>query len=166
MTQCVFPLVRQLLVARLQARGGLAGVNVQYQAPETSGDVRGDTGVWESLFLAGDPEGDSGIEVFTDLTDHHWTDDFAMDVVAQVLGPSSTQEAVEERCGEIIAEVLAEVGSSAWVTAVNTGLPDFDYVIVTPVRQRWVPGYLPGTTGGHAIRCELSLQVRARRAYS
>ena len=164
MSLSAYPMVKQHLVDRLSVRGGLAGVRVSYQEPEQRDDLQGDTGQYEAVFCAG-AEGSLDVQIFTDGTAHHWAEDFHLDVIAQVLDATADQRAVDERCTELVAEVLSEIGSLAFRTTLETFMSDFDRITVTPAAQRWVPGYLPGTTGGHGARCELALRVEARRAY-
>lgn len=166
MASSAYPLVKQLLRDRLAARGGLAGVVVSYNLPENREDLVGSGGRYEGLYFDS-AEGEAGVQVFTGTTGHHWSEEYEQTVIVQVMDGASTgtQRTVDARAGEIVAEVLEELGDNTFRVALEAFMSEFDHIYVTPARQRWVTGYLSGTSGGHGATCELGLQVEARRAY-
>src|SRR5690606_24548424 len=136
--------VKSLLVTRLKARTGLAGVSILYQAPNDPTDVQA-LGSNEAIWFLG-AAGEFANVVFCD-GGLRFDENVDITLVAQVLGTDSLhdQENVDRRCEEVAYEILAELADPDFRDAVaaDSVLSAFDYVIVTPSTQEWQTGRLP-----------------------
>jgi hypothetical protein len=162
-----YPVVKAALVTRLKARSGLAGVSVTYEAPENSEDVRGTSGAWESVSFD-DAEGNIAQRVFAGASNLIFDEEYVQTCVIQVLRQDrGTQQEADERAGEILYEIHAELANQAdWdYDALGLGVTDFEYVDLLPVIHKMVTGFLPAGAG-HAARVELGIRVRARRTFN
>src|SRR5690606_4918859 len=122
--------LKSLLVTRLKARTGLAGVSVLYQAPKDPADVAS-LGSREAIWFLG-AEGEFSSVVFCD-GGLRFDESVDITLVAQVLGTDSLhdQENVDRRCEEVAYEILAELADPDFRDAItaDTTLSAFDYVI-------------------------------------
>lgn len=158
-----YSLTKSALVTRLDARPGVQGVAVSYQAPVSATDVEG-RGALEAIFCD-DAEGDFDNRVLC-AGDLRFDETLTIQLVIQVARPTSlgTQQAADRRVEELLYEVHDELaGQNDWDLA-ELGLDVFDYFQVTPGAHRFVTGFLPSGEG-HASRCELGLLVEARRSF-
>lgn len=160
-----YSLIKSALVFALEARPGLAGVAVSYDAPVRPLEVTGPTGAHEAIWCDR-AEGPLDSVVFT-AGDLIFDENLTLDLVIQVLHKNSgTQQAADERAAELVYEVLAEIARQKEWDFADLDLSQFEYLYFLPVSQAWVPGFLEGTTGGHGASCRLGIQVRARRSFT
>lgn len=157
--------VKAALVQLLVARSGLAGVTVEYHAPEKLPDIKSLSGSWENIHFD-DARGDFASVVFCN-GGLDFDEDYVQIARLQVLRPKSlgTQQVCDERVEQLLYEFLAELSRQANWDLEDLGLDFLDYLMVTPVSQTWTTGRLGGTTGGHAAGLELGLRVEARRSF-
>lgn len=166
MTQATaYSTVKQALVTLLEARQGLSGVKVSYGPPVNIPDIRSINGSWENIHFLGVDGGTFDEIVFCD-GGLRFDEDYVQEVRIQVLRPTNigTQKACDERVGELLYELLAELaGQHDWDLA-SLSLDHLNYLMVLPATQEWDVGRLEGTAG-HAAGIKLGLQVRARRSF-
>lgn len=153
------------LVAALKPRPGLALVNVDYAAPDKGADLRTADGRYEGIWFE---DADSDIDVTTfGGGDLRFDESLDLQCVVQVLGSTSahTQRHVDQRCNELVLEVIRTCSEDATLGAYENDSPlaDFDLFEVTPISQSWTKGKLEGSEA-FGSRCLLTLQVKSRRS--
>lgn len=159
--------VKSALVTRLSARSGLADVTVMDRLPETGEEIRGDSGVQEIISLDG-AEGDIEHRVVAGASKLIFDDDYIQSCFIQVLMDTSegTQNAADARADTLLHEVYAELAAQAsWdYVALGLGPAVFEYIVITPLGHRHVPGFL--AQEGHGAKVELGIRVRARYSFN
>lgn len=148
---------------QLQARAGLQGVAVSYQAPVQAQDVQDSTGSSEAIWLD-DADGEHENVVICSLP-LQIEELYSIALVVQVLRPSSLgdQRAADLRVDELLFEVLSELATDPTWGLSNTG--NFVYLHTTRTAFRRVTGFLPNGAG-HGARAELALRVDSRLRFT
>lgn len=146
------------IVSKLNARAGLSGVAISYQAPLVSSDLGGESGdaIWldnatggyDNVVICGLP---LRLEELYDLR-----------VVIQSLRPSTTgtQQVADERVDELLYEIFDELADDP-----TFGVTTFNYFHITRGSFARITGFLP-TGAGHGARCELDLNVECRHTFT
>lgn len=160
MNGSTLPAVKRALVAALQARPGLADVTVAYQAPENALALTNDSGVADAIWLE---SADAVLEVANiKAPPHEFDERYDVTVTVQSLRPQSdgTQEVTDQRCSEMLAEVIGVFAAS---NALIEKTSEFPFCLVEPGGWHPVEGVL---SAGHGTRFEVSVHVHARLALS
>lgn len=160
-----YAVLKTALVTRLKARAGLNNVNVLRHRPTNSDDLRTPSGAMEAIWVAG-AEGISEDVVFCG-GDLRFDETFVLDVVIEVHGTDSLsdQETVDERCNELLFQVLADTAAQGSWDTQALGLDVFDYLYFTPSSYLWGDGRLQ-QTGVYGANITQGLEVKARRTFS
>lgn len=145
------------IVQKLGRRGGLANVEIHYQAPVQASDAGGESG--DAIWLD-DAVGDYENVVICGLP-LRLEEIYALTLVIQVLRPSTdgTQQVADERVDAILYEVLSQLATDP-----TFGVTAFNYFQITRGAFTRTTGFLP-TGGGHGARCELDLNVECRHTF-
>lgn len=145
------------IVSKLDARSGLDGVNVLYQAPEQASDVGGESG--DAIWLD-DAEGDYDNVVICGLP-LRLEELYTLKLVAQSLRPSrdGTQLVADQRVDALLYEILDELATDP-----TFGITSFNYFQITRGAFTRVTGVLPNGAG-HGSRAELQLNVECRHVF-
>jgi len=157
--------IKTALVTRLTARVGLTSVNVLRHVPVNVDDLRTDAGTIEAIWVAG-AEGISEDVVFC-AGDLRFDETCTLDIVIEVHGTDSddTQQAVDERCNELLFEVLADLAAQNDWDKAALNLDVFDYLYFTPNSYLWGEGRLQ-QTGVYGANVTVGLEVKARRTFT
>lgn len=155
--------LKNAIVTQLQARPGLVGVAVNYQAPVQAEDIQASTGTSEAIWLD-DADGDIGNTVICGLP-LQLEDEYNIMVVIQVLRPESagTQYAADLRCDELVGEFLHELAHDPTWGLNASG--QFVHLRTTQGPYRRITGFLPGGAG-HGARFEMNLIVQSRLSFT
>lgn len=151
--------LKRAIIAALQARSALTGVSVSYQAPIQASDVLDSSGSGEAIWLD-DAEGEHQNVVICSLP-LQLEEVYALVLVIQVVKDQSdgTQEAADERCDELLYEVLTELTNDP-TFGLSTGDP-YNYLHVTRSTWQRRTGFMP-SGAGHGAAIRLMLEVNAR----
>lgn len=147
------------LITALQARPGLAAVNVSRHIPVAAADLRNAAGDFDAVWL-GDATGDDNVIILKSLPlefDESWE----LDLAIQVLRPTSTgtQDIADARAVAILGEVL---GTLATDPTLGLGATFLRFEVI-PTGWRHIAGSLPKGVG-FGSRFELRLHADARLA--
>lgn len=154
--------VKRAIRDQLQARAGLSGVAISYQAPVQPLDVTNAVGSSEAIWLD-DAEGDHQNVVICS-TPIQLEEIYVIRVFIQVLMATSigTQEEADKRCDELVGEFLSELANDpTW--GLSTGNP-YSYLHTTRSSFRRTTGFLP-SGAGHGSGAEYQLEVNARMVF-
>lgn len=151
--------LKRAITTQLKARSALSAVSVSYQAPLQAKDVLDASGSGTAIWLE-DSEGAHENVVICSLP-LQLEERYALGLIIQVVFDSSdgTQEAADERCDELLYEVLAELANDP-TFGLSTGDP-YNYLHVTRSTWRRGGGFLP-SGAGHGAWIRLLLDVEAR----
>lgn len=151
--------LKRAIIDRLQARSALSAVSVSYQAPIQASDVLDSKGNGEAIWLD-EAEGEHQNVVICSLP-LHLEEVYALVCVIQVVQDHSegTQQAADERCDELLFEVLSELANDP-TFGLSTGDP-FNYLHVTRSTWQRRTGFMP-SGAGHGSTIRLMLEVNAR----
>ena len=154
------PAVKRALVAALQARPGLADVTVSYQAPERASDVTNDSGLFDAVWLDAADSGIVAHDANIKAPPHEFDEEYDLLVVVQSLRPQSdgTQEVTDQRCSEMLAELVGVLASTNALIEKTTQNP---FCIATYAGfDENIGALLPG----HGTRYEARVHIQARLA--
>jgi hypothetical protein len=160
-----YPVIKQALVARLQARAALANVNVLDHVPVNVDEIRTPTGAMETIFPVG-ADGTS-LDVVFCAGALRFDEEFILDLVVEVHGTDSdsTQPVVDARVNELLYEVLADIADQQNWDKATLGLDVFEYVYFTPSTYLWGETRIQQTEV-YAANVTLGLGVNARRSFN
>lgn len=155
--------LKAAIVAQLQARAGLTGVSVSYQAPLQATDISGPVGSFEAIWLDDTEAGEHQNVVICSLP-LQLEEVYAIRVVIQVLRPTSTgtQRQADERVDQLLYEVLHELANDP--TWGLSGTSPFNYLHTTWSTFERKTGFLPNGAG-HGASWEANLQVNSRISF-
>ncbi len=152
--------VKSGLVAALQTRPMLAGVNVSYQAPVRKPDVQR-AGVLDAVWF-GDAEAAHTVQILRALP-LEFDESYDLELFIQVLRVDSggTQFAADNRANAVLGEVLGVLAADPTLGITTP----FVRCEVTPTSWSHVTGVMPNGVG-HGSRFELELHVESRLSLS
>lgn len=145
------------LLAKLAARGGLAGVAIDYALDDRPIDLDG-----EHIWIGGGAATDSDQALISEapVTDDEFID-FPLHI--QVIDYGSDQRTVDRRCQELFAEVQQEMATDRRLGMATTA--EYQVLWVRPVGFDLTRGPLPvgeGGEGAHGARFDVTVRIRSR----
>lgn len=147
MTTTSLPTVKAQLLARLQARPGLAGVQVTYVWP--GGDATGDEAIW-----FGDARGVGTYPVMRAGRKPR-DEEYTFDVFAQVLAPDSWDQTSEARALALLAELEGTVADDP-----NLGLTALPTLVARVANWTLTNGVLGDGGWGTVVRAQVETKSR------
>lgn len=151
--------VKDTLTTLLQARAGLANVQVASQEPVVPSDLS-KAGYFDAIWVA-DSDGDYSDECFRALP-LAFDETYGLTVMLQSIRATTagTQNVADIRVDEMLYEVLDTIATSPTLGLGAT----FNYLFALPAGFRRVTGFM-ATGAGHGARCELTVEVKCRHTF-